>query len=489
MALGYPASRIFRAYLILGALLGICGAIIGAIVSIPASQAYANRFGNSLGLPEILMVYTPKTFAQGCLFGLVLGLCATAAPLLEILKLDPQAAIRGGEALQFSGIHTLLDKAVSLLSGGSLSRRFAFRNIFRRPGLTAAIVLLISFAMGSSIAFSIALESWKRYGETGFAREPWEAAVAFRVPLDDKDAAPIKQTAGIAQTSPAIGGYAVLHDGDFVRDVRVMGVEPPVGMRYLIFREGGGLSGLEAEEIIVNGNFSGQHKFKLGADVDLEVDGKRTPFRVVGITSDVTVGITYVPLKTADRLFHRQGKTSAFWSKVDPAIAPEELERRLYEHEMVSYVAMKTKLRELWRELLKMITSMLDVSLFINYCLSVVFMLLGVSLTVYERVGEYGTLRSLGFRGRVITSIIFWEITAEAVLALIAAVPIALVISTYLHDRMAKAWFAIDFLHEPPIFLKVMLPGLVLLSLASIPPVLHVLRINLADAVRQKATG
>ena len=166
------------------------------------------------------------------------------------------------------------------------------------------------------------------------------------------------------------------------------------------------------------------------------------------------------------------------------------MEKALFAHEMVTYVSLKVEMHELVFQYLEIIWSIIESAMLVSMILAALFMLTGLSMVILEREGEYATLRTYGFSMGDLSRMIYVEVAAEAVLAVLVSLPLSIIIGRYLQYEIARAWFDITFYYlRPNDLLRVLVPCLLGLPLAAIPPILQVSRVPPARALRARGIG
>ena len=169
---------------------------------------------------------------------------------------------------------------------------------------------------------------------------------------------------------------------------------------------------------------------------------------------------------------------------------PREVEKALFAHEMVTYVSLKAEMHELVFQYLEIIWSIIESAMLVSMILAALFMLTGLSMVILEREGEYATLRTYGFSMGDLSRMIYVEVAAEAVLAVAFSLPLSMLLGRYLQHEIARAWFDITFYYfRPHDLLAILLPCLMALPIAAIPPILQVSRVPPARALRARGIG
>jgi len=443
----------------------------------------------TVGLPEpkMLIVWQEPLVAYAA--AVVLCILFSLLPLLRLTAWRPSQLVRGVTEENFALPSAALRGIAAKFAGTSNTRRHAIRNLIRRPRLTFAVVMLIALAGSLATAMRVSQMAWVHYAKNAFAGEKWDAIVAFRVPLAQRDIDPIlKNTPQVHDQRRIVFGSGIIVDGDARSQYRLIGIEYAKPSRYLRYLEGGFFSGEHEPEIIINANFSSGHKYHVGQTVHVESNrGTQHPVKVVGITNDMTMGVAYMPIGFARKVLDRANDDTGMFLYINGD--PHAAKKALFQNEMVQYVSLKADMEKQTWEYLKVMFALVTVALVISVAMAVMFMLTGLSLTVLEREGEYASLRAIGFSNRTVASIIFWEVLAQGVLAVVAAVPLTWVLCQYLEYQFSRAWMKISFVYEWDVMLMTALPIFLFLPLAALPGVRQILTLDLAQTLRRRSLG
>lgn len=490
MAMGRRPSRIIAAYVAAGAIYGGVASLVGLCVAPLIGSRLATGYGGAIGLPPIVFTIPLAPLLRSFAVGLLATVLAVVIPSWSLSRVRPAMAMRGGKEAVFSASQGWFEWLMRPFSGG-MAVRFGLRNILRRPRLTFSVVGLIALAMALSLAFRFAHHAWRDFADTAYAREKWDGIVAFKVALDDEEAAPILKTAGVSQVETFVSGFASICDSPSPDsrcvDHRIVGMHGADRLRVFRWAEGDRFFEDDSPKIVLNKNFNHERPFHVGEWLWLKNGPRQERVQVVGLASDMTVGLGYVPISVARRLLDIPVKTTGFMATFSEP--PRVVKKRLFGQEMVNYVSLKLEMREMVYQYLEVIWSIMEVAVRIAIVLAALFMLTGLSMAVLERESEYATLRCFGYSRGDVAKMIYAETAVEAVIALLACLPLGVLLSRYLQFAMAKAWFRVEFHYPFADFWGVLAPALALLPLAALPPLLKLLRTSPARALRARNIG
>ena len=94
-AMGITRGQILRVFLLQGGLLGLAGAVVGAVVGAATLMLWIRTVRNADGTPLFPLTMEPSLYVATLLLATATGLVAAFAPALRAARLDPAVAIRG----------------------------------------------------------------------------------------------------------------------------------------------------------------------------------------------------------------------------------------------------------------------------------------------------------------------------------------------------------------------------------------------------------
>ena len=147
MALGVPPRQLALRPLLLGAQIGVAGALLGIGTTFALSAWISGSVKSVLPLPAYAPSFHLRLFLAGTLVALLLPLAAAAIPVWRGVRMRPIEAIRVGfRAAKGGGLAPLLRRLP--MPGGALAQ-LPLRNLARNPRRTAMTVLGLS---GTAVA-------------------------------------------------------------------------------------------------------------------------------------------------------------------------------------------------------------------------------------------------------------------------------------------------------------------------------------------------
>lgn len=489
MALGYTHRAILSSYLLLAMIMGLGGALLGALVSFEVNILYATIYGRIVGLPEVLFTVTWRHILTGALLGLLLTLVASSIPLRRLRHVSPQVVIREESETVMHGLLKPLRPLEALITrwvGPSLALKIGLRNIFRRPRLVLATTVLIALAISQSTAFLIILSSFEHQVDTSSQNERWDAIVGFRNPLEIKDAQAVAESFGLRDYELALSGFGRLHHPGGYDDLRIIGLPLTQSYRTVNLKEGRLFQGLDEPSLFYNNSLSKQ-KLAVGDTVTIETSQGSYAVQVVGLIEEFTTSQIYLPLHTAARMLGMQDKRTGFLATF--AQDPHRMEKQFYKNELVEHVTLKDDIIDTGREIIANVRIILFISLAISVLISLLLLFASVTVNILDRTLEYATFQSLGLPEKTLVKSVYIELACEIVLALSLSIPVSILLAVYFNHAISASWPTVTTCLKLKDFLLVMIPAVIILPLAAIPSIRTLLRLNIAELLRGRSFG
>ena len=106
-----------------------------------------------------------------------------------------------------------------------------------------------------------------------------------------------------------------------------------------------------------------------------------------------------------------------------------------------------------------------------------------------RRLGEYATLRTIGFADGTVLRMILTEVALIGAVGTLLAVAAGIGISHGLNAVLSQAWFQVDTQLELKDFFIVLLPAWLCFPLTALPPFKTIIRAGLVPTLRRRAFG
>ncbi len=486
MALGYRPATIMLSYFRLGLMLGGGGGVIGLIASPAVNYLLAGTYASAMDLPHITLAFNPAAMVGGLLIGMGVASAAALVPIIKLAGLTPIQVMRGEvrAAPRHGAMCARMTGVVAGVLSESLPERAAMRNLFRRPRLTAATILLLAVGMGVTAGFVVTLTSVIASSASLLQRYGWDMVADFMGPQPCTAGIALCEKAGLAMPEPFVKGYASVGvRGVSTGDYQLVGVPARSVLGPFRFIDGKGFSGDSADEIILNASFSNGPLPAPGDTVTIRVSGRTHELKVTGLVSLLSTRQCFVPIETARRILDLPGKCSGVMAKLGAADRAE-VEKRLYASRGISRITAKSELEKAINDQLGKGTRLIWLAVIIGSVVALAIVINTMSMNILERDGEFATLMSLGYGRLPLIGMVLTEVLAMGVAASVIAVPAALGVAYCMNAELSRVWFSIDTCLKLRDFVTTLLVPFLLLPLGAGPALRHVFRLDIARAVR-----
>jgi len=480
LAIGYRPRFVVASVLLPAAVLAVLGAALALAVTIGVSRLVAAEYSSAVGFPATLhsFAFGPLALAAGLAVGATL--LAALVPAYRLARLDPVEALRGESVGSFTPPAWLQ----RLSAVGPPALTYSLRGLLRRPLLSAATVVSIAGAIGLGAALNILVSSTDSAVDAEFADQAWTHSADLARPVPDARAAAIARRAGATRGEPTVKGPAELRavgDGGGSAGVQLAGLPKRPPLLRLDLTEG---SGPAPGRIALSAQTADELGVGLGDRIFVRISERRATVALGGIVRTLASEQSYLPRGQAARLLGLPGLATSVLVAGDGATA-----RRLSADPAVGRVTSKASAIVAERELLDELTGLISVLQAISLGVGALFLVSTLALSYLDRRGEFATLAALGYGRRQIGAAVAGEALTQTALAAALSVPLGVLIAAPLSQRIAEAWFEIGLRPEPPSFLLVIVPALILALLAAAHATRRALQLNIAATVRARLIG
>lgn len=530
LAHGAAPSQFVVGFTILGLLPGIAGGLLGLLGAMRFAVLMARKNASIAGLPEPLMQYRATSAIAIVLAAVLVGLLSALVPALSVYRLRPAHALRGGDEIRFSGLPRPLER----LLAGSISVRYALRNVFRRVRLSFATAVLVALAIGMPSGLLTTISSWETWSKSETATLHYDATASFKVPMKDELVLGIMSTKGVGDYEGYAQGYGTLSRQGAEQEVRVRGIAVPSDFVAFDLRQGRPFSGPDADEVILNDAFShGLPPPRLDELVTVVHHGRPHTLKVVGIVSSLSISTIFAPIHTTQRIFGNEGKLSGAYltfgepkrprpvlaatlppepprpehaETIDDAEAlvappppgaparprgtdPQSMRSVLLDNELVTSVQLKSELEDAMISYFHAFDEIVKTFVLLGGLLAFLFVLSILGFLLLERESEYATLRSMGYGTTDIAKSVLTEVAVLGTLGLALSVGAWMTVSLVLRTLLAYVVLPVPLDFRAVDIATVAVPTIGFMVAAAVPGIRRLMHLQLATVLRSRATG
>ena len=484
LALGYGRWHLLAVELYPVALIALAALVISVPVSLLVLKEFAGSYSFAMGLPAPRLAIYPMIALHGILALLAVVLAMAAWPLTGVLRLTPAAAIRGAH-LPEKQKRRRQSRCLQSLRHHPLLL-FPVRNVLRGLRIDGMTVLAVALAIGVSISYFVANDSFNTAIARSYTGDRWNVAVDFLVPVWDDELGAFHNDADIRRLEAVLQGPVRLEANGRSQPARITSYTAGKTMRRPALTRGV-LPTASDGGLVLEHKLADALGLQVGDPLRLNSEDRTFPVHVAAIFSGAIPGTAYAPLKAVQRWLDMPHQlTGLLLDMQNTSSAALDALSRL---PRVGAVTPKTRLVVKVREISDEVATIIYLAAAFSITVSVIILIANGTFMVNERREQYTTLRTIGFSDRTVGQFVLAELCLLGVLGVLLAVPMGYGMAVYLVGRLSQAWFKVNpFITWYDILLPT-LPLLILLPLSALAPLKSVLRISLADALKQRKYG
>ena len=460
-------------------------AIIGFPISFLIRNTFAVEYARAIGLPETIYVISWPLILKGTLMGVGIALLASAWPAFRVVRMSPNEAIRPPQGTGWK-VGRRFQQALVRHLPSTLRIGFGLRNLVRRMGLAVSTIVCIALAVGVAISYVVSMSSVNHTVEQYFQRDQWSLAVDLLTPVSIEQIRTVKDIKGIDMIVPMAKGGAQIFKGDHRLDCRLVGLPHNSPLNSLNLVEGRAFRNKGSLEIVLDKEDARDLKAQIGDAIRVVAGNQEVACTLVGLVTGLMRGQAFGDLETIRRLLEMEERTNGLFLSLKPGVEEEKIIDRLYALDSVGKVMSKEDVVNDFLALTSEIMGIVYLCSAFSILTGILFIFTGITFNILEREAEYATLQTLGFGRSHLVGIVLSEVMVQAVLALILSIPIAALVSSFLTGQMSAAWFTVVNNFTLGAVLGTAVPALLVMPLATIPGLMSIFRLDIAEAVRQK---
>ncbi|MCL2785248.1 MAG: ABC transporter permease [Propionibacteriaceae bacterium] len=486
MTLGYPASALARAFMVIIAILAVLSIGLGVGVGYFLAWLFVGQYAVSVGLPVAATVLTPAYLWFGC--GAIAVVFAGAAifAATNVSRMTPLDAIRAvPSAHKYPG-------RVSGWLGGRLPTswlRIAVRNTVRDKLVSVLTIVSMALGFGITASFFIAFYSVVTTAQSQVDASTWDLLADFRTPVDQDIVTQLGEDSSAVDVTGQVRGALQGSANSEHANLYVGGFDPDK-LWYTIpmLLEGGDVTDEDSQGILIEVTTADQLGVGMGDVVELDSTSGHFEAHVIGIFSGALPGEARFTVSFAQEVFALDGLYTGMLVRVSPGELGN-VGDWLAGQDSVQQVLTRIEIKDQITALSDQITAILRIGSSVSIVVAILFVLACLGYTVLKRSDDYQLLRCLGFRNRVVVATILSETLILGLTAMVVAVPIGAVTAYYTGWRISRVWFHVNTTPTVGDYVQTFVPALVLLPLVALPMARGVLSESLDGFMRSRTLG
>lgn len=423
MALGFSPRHLYAHYLLLSALVGGSGALVGAVAGHFLSAWLTRRYADVLGIPFVDPTFLPEPFLAAVAVTLGLSLAAGAWAAGRVLGLDPAQAVRA----EFSETVRYPLGILRFLGGAPLWLRLPLRNLLRQPARSLVAVWGIASAVAGILMTLAFVDGQERTLEFSFEHAyAYDLRVFLHGPTSVGDLPPLEAWPGVSRVERYRRAGAVLRVGE--REVRtsLWGTPAESHLLRLYDRREEPVDPPRGEELLLGPALLGRLGARPGDTVEVTLptgSGRRAPTWTYRLGPELSEPVTN-PGRASLRHVQRQaaatyGQAPDAVNMLLIAVEPghvESVTRRLERERSVAEIVSMPQMRREIGDMLRMVHLFSTVMLALASLMAFAILVGTTTMNILDRTAELATMAVLGIprtllmRMLVVETLLLWAL-------------------------------------------------------------------------------
>ncbi len=484
-AMGYSRRQILVHYLSFALIIGVLGAIFGALLGYGVSYIIARIYADTIGIPLVKIHVFWMVMFQGMFMSIAFCAVAGIIPALSSARQDPSKAMRG-ETLQQTFKLPIVERIFPPLSKMPMFIKVPIRNMFRNRRRTVFTLIGLTFSVMVVLMFLAVLNTAGDALNRGFTLNNRFDMVAIF--LGGRDAAlisKIKRVPGVQEVEPTLGyNVKIAWDGE-ESDTVMMGIEPDTDMRRFYTPDRQEVP-VTDRHILLNQWYQKHKGLEVGDKVTLRSEYRDREFIVSPFIEEPMGNIVYIPRDEARELLD-YGMTSrgSFYVKVEPGHYVEARDAL----QKLDGMAATIDLRQIRQE----VEGYMSLLYIIVYVMLVFALMMAFTLTfntitinILEREKEIATIRTIGTESWKISAMTTLENVIFGLLSIVPGCVMGVLVARYAMSLQSNEMFTLTLKVNPSSYLLVGVGIIIILLLCQIPSLQYVKRVELAEATKER---
>lgn len=487
-ALGYSDRQVLGQYLSFSLVVAGFGAAVGFGLGDVLARAIAGQYVSLLGVPFLEHHVYAEVVAAAVAISTLACVLSGIAPAWRSSRLPPAQAMYDDPNAALSGGHIpLIERLLWPFLPATFVFRIPLRNLFRQKRRSFYTVVGVAFAMLLAVTtqsmFDAMDEMLDRFDSFS---ERWDVQAVFAEPFGAARTSDVGHWAGVRRVQAAFIVAAELRTDRASYQGALTCAAPTADFHGFDIVEGpASREALSSGGLVLTGTIAD----KLGVGVGDTV-GVKTPYRntwtdlrVAAISQETLGAPIYANLDVARRLTGLSERYNTLYVDTQAALTPE-VKERLGDIQGAVSVVVKAEMLARFTELMEFTDFYQALLLGFGLAMAFVVVYNTLNANVLERTREIGTMRTIGES----TGRIAWMVTIENLLLGLAAAPLGLWLglrtADLLYSQLSSEAFTITAYIRPTSVAVILVGLFVVMLLSEIPPVLRIVRLNLAEATK-----
>ncbi len=486
-ALGYSNGQIILHYSTYALLVGLIGAILGAITGWLFSGILTDFYLLYFNLPHSPGGFNSKAIIYGFIISIVVGLAAGWSAARQVSKIQPAESMR--PVPPKTGSKSIVENWSALWIRLGSDWKISLRNISRNRGrfmLTtvgialAVALLVISYFMNDAVDYMM---------QSIFHDQKYDLMIRVATPVKEGELSSIAAIDGVLKVEPFLElPVRMTYKGKSEDDV-LTAYNPAMSLKKIADEKGRELN-IPAQGVLLSNSQAQKLGVRVGEDVEIETllpqgPTHRSFIRVAGISHQMIGSATYVDLEVANRLLEAQNLISGAMLKSEAGKA-SLVEERL--GEMLNIASISSREKEIANFEANLGAMIYTVGIMVLFA-----MILGLAIvynaslmTFVERERELASLKVIGYSNKELAGILGKENLLQSILGIALGLPLGKIMATGFISSIETDLYSFPVIIYPLTYVFSTLTAIVFIIIAHRLAIRGVNRINLVETLKNR---
>jgi len=486
-AIGYSRGQVLRHYLGYALIIGIVGAVAGAIAGYLLSEVVTTFYAGILGLPYAEMHVRWLAIAAGIVLGIIPCVIAGLIPARAASRLSPAEAMR--TPAPSAGRRLLLERAFPCLRRLSSLWKIPLRNVFRNRRRSLYTVIGVAFGISLILVSAAFIDSIGYFLDLQFGRiQRYDALVNFS-PTQPQPAAlavEVESWEDVESAEPILQVPVRLLRGDEGYSTMLIGLSPDSELYGLYSTSGDGVA-VSDRGILLGSALRNTLDTQVGDVITVASPYDVRQLVVSGFVQQPLGSFAFISLDRAQSFLDGQPLVSGLMLDVTPD-GLESIREQAYTLPGVASVELTAESNERVSEQMGFIRSMMWIMLGFGAMLALAIVFTTVSVNILERRREIATMRTLGQSKSKIAAMITVENLLLGLIGLIPGLPLGYLLSVYMFRLFHTDALTFYLTILPTTYVWTAALVMVIMLVSQIPGIRHLNRLELSRVIKEQST-
>jgi putative ABC transport system permease protein len=482
MSLGYKRTDIVSAYIKMGLIITLIGAIVGTLFSFVFTQGIV---GASLDLYmsiDVVFPADPVPFIIGIAFIALVVLMSvwipvqliTRASVREALEYRPRTKVRTSRALS-----------------GALSRltRMGLRNTTRNPWRMVITILVVGMTIGTAGMWLVMVDSAFGYMSDQIDSNTWDLRTHFTGPEAFDDVNGNGSYLGLTPTEtryiiPFTQLGVLVESGDKSSGAVVWATDETSRTKDLTLRDGK----LDFSRAVISSKLADELGIGPGDTLRVVVGTNSTTTTVSGVAQEALALTIYTERGNMAALFPEDSCNGAFIGLAD-ADAADDTASRVRANGNVAIVVVQQNIKKSFEEILTMAQGFFYFFFLISALITIVVAGSAVIISTMERDVEFATLDTLGFSKMKVAKVILAEMSVLGLFSALVGIPMAYLMAWLMAGVFEDILFYFPVVLVLGATITIFIFGIVLVLFSSAMPIRYSSKLDTDKTIRERTAG